>query len=76
MSPRFCTMNIVQARKNTSFVRRFSKFIETAVISICMISMFNAVRYVCIVTDTQEPRCRTYRLGSVAAALLLVFFVN
>ncbi len=68
-------MILVQRLKSTSIIKSVPKFIETVVMSACLITMYNIVRFVCIVTDKEEPRCNLYRLISVLAVVVFTTLV-
>ena len=52
-------------------IKKLLKIVETAVMMIVIVLIHNCVRFVCIITDPEEPRYMVYRLVTVLVFLLV-----
>lgn len=51
-------------------LKKLQKVVKTAVMMVAIVAIYNSARYVCIITDPDEPRSMVYRLVTGFAVFL------
>lgn len=61
---------VTDSNNKVRVLRKLLKIVETVVMMMAIVSIYNCVRYVCIITDPEEPRCMLYRQVTGAVVVL------
>lgn len=64
------TLQTRRSQSGSGDIKMIWQIVQTAVMSVVIVSIYSGVRYVFIVTDRDEPLCRRYRVCSVAVVLI------
>ncbi len=51
-------------------IKKLQKMVTTAVMMFAIVSIYNCARFVCIITDPEEPRFMVYRVVTGVVVLL------
>ncbi|MFK7992620.1 MAG: hypothetical protein AB8B87_00685 [Granulosicoccus sp.] len=63
----------MNSESKVSATGKIRKAVETAFMSVMVVSIYNTVKFAAIVIDKDDPRCGRYRFYSVSVLMLFVW---